>query len=159
MEYSRDTKTAKVVLLASCRPSPRPSIIQYTARGPDTSILILSPYCLSTLDILLSLIIAITLTKSYEISYKRLLHACSLSVASRQLKRAPSPRLALCLQVELFRWQLTAPRTILPLESNHPLVVGILQTPINLRCVLLVCGAWTRINPRIYTVMEETARL
>ena len=46
------------------------------------------------------------------------------------------------IKVELLSWQLTAPRTILPLESNHPLV-----------------GAWTRVNPRIHTVMEETARL
>ena len=46
------------------------------------------------------------------------------------------------IKVELLNWQLTAPRTMLPLESNHPLV-----------------GAWTRVNPRIHTIMEETARL
>ena len=46
------------------------------------------------------------------------------------------------IKVELLSWQLTAPRTMLPLESNHPLV-----------------GAWTRVNPRIHTIMEETARL
>ena len=46
------------------------------------------------------------------------------------------------IKVELLSWQLTAPRTMLPLEPSHPLV-----------------GAWTRVNPRIHTVMEETARL
>ena len=46
------------------------------------------------------------------------------------------------IKVELLSWELTAPRTMLPLESNHPLV-----------------GAWTRVNSRIHTVMEETARL
>ena len=46
------------------------------------------------------------------------------------------------INVELLSWQLTAPRTMLPLEPNHPLV-----------------GAWTRVNPRIHTVLEKTARL
>ena len=46
------------------------------------------------------------------------------------------------IKVELLSWQLTAPRTLSPLEPSHPLV-----------------GAWTRVNPRIHTVIEETARL
>ena len=46
------------------------------------------------------------------------------------------------IKVELLSWQLTAPRTMLPLEPSHPLV-----------------GAWTRVNPRIHNVIEETARL
>ena len=46
------------------------------------------------------------------------------------------------IKVKLLSWQLTAPRTMLPLEPCHPLV-----------------EAWTRVNSRVHTVMEETARL
>ena len=46
------------------------------------------------------------------------------------------------IKVELLSWQLIDPRTILPLEPEHPLV-----------------GAWTRVNSRVHTILGETARL